>query len=185
MFDQTKTTQAAAQLLHCAGGTMNYMVLIKMLYLADRASLLKRGRPITWDKFKSMKYGPVLSKVHDLITEQADPEDPEIWKQYISDPCDWRVSLSDDPGEGKLSPNEKQFLNEAFEFCKPYLDRPFELAKVLHRDFPEVIEIEKGMQQPLPVKDILEANHVPDEEKDAILSDLAALRDLEGLLVTW
>lgn len=182
MFNESKTTQAAARLLKSANGSMNYMVLIKMLYLADRTSLLKRGRPITWDSFKSMQYGPVLSKVHDLITEQAAPDDPEIWKKFISDPCHWKVDLALDPGEGKLSPNEKKFLDEAFEFCKPYLERPFDLAKILHRDFPEVIDIEKGMQKPLPVKDILDANHVPDEEKNAILREIESVQEMEMLL---
>lgn len=182
MFNEAKTTQAAARLIREAGGTLNYMVLIKMLYLADRESLLRRGRPITWDAFKSMRYGPVLSRVHDLITEQSDPSDHEFWKSFVSDPCDWSVKLLDDPGEGKLSASEKGFLDWAFAECASFVNRPFDLAKKFHKEFPEVIEIEKGKQAPLYFRDILEKNHVPENEMNAILSEIDSLKEMESAL---
>ncbi|EQD35780.1 hypothetical protein B1B_16765, partial [mine drainage metagenome] len=46
---------------------MPYMRLIKLLYFADRASLLEFGRPITGDQYVAMKLGPVLSTVYDRI----------------------------------------------------------------------------------------------------------------------
>src|ERR1022692_1541243 len=42
---------------------MNYMLLIKLLYLLDRRALSLWGRPVTGDDYFSMKYGPVLSEV--------------------------------------------------------------------------------------------------------------------------
>jgi hypothetical protein len=185
MFSELKSTQAAAHLMKRAGGTMNSMVLIKMLYLSDRLSIFRRGRAITGDNYRSMEFGPVLSKVHDLITEQPSPNDRAIWRKYISERVNWKVNLIDDPGEGALSEGERQILDEIFNDYKTFLNRPFDLAEKLHAEFPEVIEIEKGKQQPLTVKDILEANHVSDEEKNAILRDLETLRELDGLLVAW
>ncbi len=53
-FNERKATQAAAYLLQMRGGTMSYMKLIKLLYLADRAALVRFGRPITTDRYVSM-----------------------------------------------------------------------------------------------------------------------------------
>jgi len=75
MFNETKATQAAARFLHLADDHLNYMVLIKLLYLADREALVRWGRPITFDTYYTMKYGPMLSNVHDLITEMSLPEE--------------------------------------------------------------------------------------------------------------
>ena len=41
----------------------DYIKLIKLLYLADRAALIETGSPITGDRYVSMKFGPVLSNV--------------------------------------------------------------------------------------------------------------------------
>jgi uncharacterized phage-associated protein len=67
-FDESKATEAAAFLLSRSDQTMNYMKLIKLLYLADREALIRWGRPISTDRYVSMKHGPVLSNVLNLIS---------------------------------------------------------------------------------------------------------------------
>ena len=47
LFNEAKATQAAARLLFLRGGTMSYVKLIKLLYLADREALIRWGRPVT------------------------------------------------------------------------------------------------------------------------------------------
>lgn len=67
-FKFDKALQAAAYLLRretCR--EMNYMRLLKVLYLADRESIRESGAPITGDKIAAMERGPVLSGVFDLI----------------------------------------------------------------------------------------------------------------------
>ena len=54
-FNEKKATQAAAIFLRLAGNELNYMVLIKYLYLVDRKALSEWGRPITNDRYYSMK----------------------------------------------------------------------------------------------------------------------------------
>jgi len=71
-FNERKATEAAARLLKLRGGTMSYMKLIKLLYLADREALLRWGRPISTDRYVSMDRGPVLSHVLNLVTDEAD-----------------------------------------------------------------------------------------------------------------
>ncbi len=82
VFEERRAAQAASVLLERAGGAMEYIKLIKLLYLADRAALIETGSPITGDRFVSMKYGPVLSNVLNLIKEPK-PREDSIWHRYI------------------------------------------------------------------------------------------------------
>lgn len=68
---------------------MNYMVLIKLLYLADRSSLLETGTPITGDRMVAMPYGPVLSQTYDNINmgEPIMPGADTTWYEYVSEPA--------------------------------------------------------------------------------------------------
>src|SRR5229473_6211455 len=102
-FNERKTTQAASLFLKHGGGRMNYMKLIKLLYLADRGAFLRWGRPVSGDRYFSMKLGPVLSVVHDLITEVPCPGEETIWSQHISPPSNYEVELKADPGSDELS----------------------------------------------------------------------------------
>jgi len=43
---------------------MKYLGLLKLLYLADRDALKEIERPITGDRYFSLKNGPVLSRVN-------------------------------------------------------------------------------------------------------------------------
>jgi uncharacterized phage-associated protein len=176
MFNETKVTQAAARLIEQAGGAMNYMVLIKMLYLADRASLIERGRPITWDEIVAMKLGPVLSKVHDLATEMPNPAEPQYWKIFISEQRDYKVTLISSPGDEELSENEIVLLDSIFEEYKQYLNRPFDLVRLLHSGrFPEIPEVEKGSSESLTYGEILGKIGLPEEQRKAILDEISFL----------
>ena len=59
MFNELKTAQASAYLLHKAGGTMEHLKLMKLLYLADRLSWKEYDKSITGDEYYSLPYGPV------------------------------------------------------------------------------------------------------------------------------
>ena len=83
VFDERRAAQAAARLLDRNGGTMPYIKLIKLLYLADRAALVEGGHPITGDRFVSMRQGPVLSRVLDLIKDDCPAED-SVWHGYVA-----------------------------------------------------------------------------------------------------
>ena len=111
-FNDAKTAQAAAHLLKVNGGTMSYMVLIKLLYLADRQMLLDQGLPITGDRLVSMKHGPVLSHVLDFITHGPKSEPHTAWFTLIGEPSGYDVSLkSEDPPTAELSRYELRLLD--------------------------------------------------------------------------
>ena len=48
-FNEAKAVQIAGFFLRLAGGEMNYMKLIKLMYLVDRTALAEWGRSLTYD----------------------------------------------------------------------------------------------------------------------------------------
>ena len=112
-FNSIKTTQAAGFLLERHRGSMSKGVLIKLLYLADRKLLAKRGQPLTGDQPVSMENGPALSKTYDL-TKGAALEHRAYWEQHITvaRKGDHNLSLKKKTGTEHLSKSEIQALEE-------------------------------------------------------------------------
>ena len=110
-FNERKATQAAAHLLSLHGQRLNYTVLIKLLYLADRTALVERGLPITGDRMVSMPHGTVLSMILDCINAGGMVEDSP-WATAISPPDGYDVRLLDDPGSDELSRYEIELLDQ-------------------------------------------------------------------------
>lgn len=52
-------------------GHMNYMQLIRLLYLADREAIHRWGCPISTDRYVPMENGPVLSFCESLAASPA------------------------------------------------------------------------------------------------------------------
>src|SRR3990172_2573892 len=112
VYEHRKTAQAASYLLSLADGSMNYMVLIKLLYLSDRRSLIETGVPITGDQMVAMPHGSVLSQTYDQIN-MASPVEPEAsapWFEYITEPSDYAVSAKKAPELDELSQYELDVL---------------------------------------------------------------------------
>lgn len=177
-FNEKKATQAAARFLNLANGRMNYMKLIKMLYIADREALLRWGRPITTDVYFSMKHGPVLSEILDLIDEGPNPILGEtFWSRHISKE-DYDVSLKADPSDDQLSEAEEELINEIFGKLG-HLDK-WKLVDIAH-GFPEWQDPE-GSSIRIDYADILKAGNKTPDEIHAIEDELAALSVAEALL---
>ena len=71
IFDERKAAQAAAHLLRRHGSSMPYIKLIKLLYLADRQSLIETGYTITGDQLVAMSDGPALNRVLFFIEDRG------------------------------------------------------------------------------------------------------------------
>ncbi|MCX6361017.1 MAG: Panacea domain-containing protein [Armatimonadetes bacterium] len=87
MYLQRKSIEAAAYLLSKLGGEMPYIKLIKLLYLADREQVRRRGRTLSGDTHWSLSYGPVL----ELTLNSIKGNDP-AWHEYIRTDATARVS---------------------------------------------------------------------------------------------
>jgi len=105
-FHTGKATETACEFLGRAGGQINVMKLVKLVYLLDRLSLDRRGIPVVGGDYLSMRNGPVTSEVLDLVNagRLADERD-DRWEQCISDRLNHEVRLE--------KKTERQYLSEA------------------------------------------------------------------------
>ena len=94
LFNERKTAQAAAYLLHRAGGRLPLLKLVKLMYLAERLSLKTYGEPLTGDSLVSMDHGPVLSRTYDQMKGSVRCVEGG-WDTWISDRADNDLALKD------------------------------------------------------------------------------------------
>ncbi len=150
-FHSEKAVEAAAVLLKLHGKPMNYLGLLKMLYIADRVALERMEQPITGDHYVSMDYGPVLSGVYDLIKGKPAEEALPLWSQFIASRHANQVFLLKDPGAEDLCEEEEEILEQVYRSFG-HLD-PLEVAKWTH-DLPEWSD-PQGSAVPISIEDIL------------------------------
>ena len=111
VFDEMKATQAACYLLSLNAGRMNYLKMIKLLYLADRQYITDWSNSITTDCYVSMDNGPVTSRIYDLIKDSK-TDNGSYWASCIRT-NGYDVFLMKEPGEyDRLSPMEMEVIAE-------------------------------------------------------------------------
>lgn len=125
-FNERKATAAAAVLLAQEGGTMDYMRLVKLLYLAERESLSRLGHPLAGDTYYALDQGPVLSHVLDLCKHRLSG----AWAAQIERSGLWAVRLATTPDLGSLSPAEVAVLEDVAKTHRD-LDQ-WELSTLMH-----------------------------------------------------
>jgi len=158
---------------------MAYMKLLKLLYLTDRKALLEHGRPVTHDRFVSMDHGPVLSQTYNLIVAEESPDVHSYWRQFISEPSNYEVSLLRDAPNSELSRAQEDVIESVFaEFGHM---RRWELVDFCHT-LPEWID-PKGSSIPISLSDVLRAGGMEAEDIDAVVEALSAEDALDQLLV--
>src|ERR1017187_2391669 len=115
-FDERKAAQAAGRLISQSGGEMNYLALLKLLYLIDRQALLSWGKPVTGDKIVAMERGPVLSRIFDLVSQKKQDRPKSAWHNLIPRPAPYvyTVRFSGVPDTSALSEAEVALIDKVF-----------------------------------------------------------------------
>ncbi len=158
-------------------GTINYMVLIKLLYFADRQSLIETGQPITGDRMVSMPHGPVLSQIYEFIS-WGKPVFPRPWFEYISDAQGYDVSLAKTGWESdELSPYEIELL-EKIDGKYGHLNK-WAIRDISH-NLPEW-QNPHGSSLPIDPADILRAAGKSDLEIERITAEAEEMWFLKTL----
>jgi uncharacterized phage-associated protein len=155
-FDFEKTLQAAGVLLD-ADDRMEYMRLLKLLYITDRELLAETGRTLTGDRVVAMKNGPVLSRVYDTIRGQTAQSDR--WSEFIHRDG-YKVVLKKSPGREKLSKREIARLLEMTERFRQL--GIFELSDETHKFQEWQKHYHEGTSNPIPWEDVLVAQGKPE-----------------------
>jgi hypothetical protein len=177
-FDEVKATQIAAELLELHGGVIPYLKLVKLMYLIEREGLLRWGIPLTNDELYSMHNGCVMSRVHDLITEEQLPQ--SYWRQFISAPFgDHEVRLDRKPELEDVSEAERELIREIFATYGRW--GRWDLADFTHK-LPEYRDTPKGKRTPIDYQEILLGAKKSDDDVREILNDLEEVALLEYTL---
>lgn len=137
-FSHRKATQALNWLARQAGGRLNKMAALKLVFFADRYHVRKYGRPVTGDSYLAMNYGPVPSGTKDLayLSEFLSNHERSYAETYLQ-----RSTADAHSFESKAEPETRVFSEtdlEALGFAWAQFGRfdQFALADITH-DYPE------------------------------------------------
>ena len=158
---------------------MNYMKLIKLMYLADRKALLTWGRPITFDRYVCMRHGPVLSGVLDRVNEGDPPGESSFWHRHINRTSRYQVGVKRECAPTRISDAEARVLKEVFEEHGRQ-DR-WALVEHLHDALDEWKD-PGGSSLPIEYRDILLAAGRSEMEAASIVEEIEQLALLDQFL---
>jgi len=177
-LDTRKAIEAAATLLRLTPGRlMDRKRLLALLYLADRESLKKTGRPIIGGKLVAMKFGPIHSEVYNLIKGAGDEQ--TAWSRHFENE-DYRVRLSDEELlVSALSRYEIDLLNEISTQYAGF--GTWDVADATHTEEYKK-NYREGTSTPIALEDLIEAVGrksdesaiVQDAQEKAFFDDLFA-----------
>lgn len=175
-FNLEKSLQAVVAMLHTeTSQRMNYMRLLKVLYICDKESLAEIGRPITGDKVVAMERGPVLNHLYDLIMGKYFCCD--VWDQFIARDG-FNIFIKKMPSLDLLNKFELEKINEIAERYRLFDE--WDMVKLTHT-FQEWQKNDPGnSSKPIPFDDILEAINRMDDA-DSIKKEAAFEKHLAAM----
>ena len=183
MFNERRVAQMAAYLLGRGKGRMNYLKLMKLLYLADRASMKRNGHPISGDRYVSMDHGPVLSQTFNLI-KGAVQFAKQDWNYWIADRANYAVSLKRKVHRealDELSEADLEVLGDVYsKFGK--MDQ-WKLVEYTHRYCSEWKD-PKGSSGPISYEDIFKALGRPRTEAKKLGARVEQHRNIDKLFAS-
>lgn len=176
-----KLIQAASYILSKYKNPLEYIKLIKILYLADRESMGKTGYSITGDNYVSMKNGPVLSALYDLIKNRfKNKPEQYYWNSKFATSGFTIQKICPFIPDGLLSDGEIEILDET--------DKRFhrasysDLINFVHnaKNCPEWRYTESSL--PISRIDILKNQGFSDEEIQSVIQEEQRYRNESELL---
>jgi uncharacterized phage-associated protein len=163
-YDERKATQVACFFINKNNNKpINYLKLLKLMYLADREAFRQAGEPITYDSYCSMKNGLLLSKTYNVIKGESIFGD--FWNNFIIKSSIHFVKMIADPGIGALCAEELDILEEIYQKFGSW--NQWRLVDFTHR-LPEYHKTEKR-SIPVQYEEIMTAVGIPPEEQKEIL----------------
>jgi len=180
-FSTEKTIQAVCVLLQCAKGSMGYLRMLKLLYLADRENLRLSHRPIIGSRIVAMDKGPLHSEVYDLV--KGEHLDEPLWSSYIQKEG-YEIRLLKDPGRSKLSVAELRVLTNISETFKEFDD--WDLVEETHK-LPEWQKNYSAQtantSYTISFEDLIDAVGLA-KEKQKIIDDLKEEMEVDKILAS-
>ena len=181
-FQIGKATETACELLGRAGGQLNIMKLVKLIYLLDRLSLDRRSIPVVGGDYLSMRNGPVTSEMLDLINAgRLCGESDTRWEQCVSDRRDHDIKLEKMPVREHLSVAEMKLLDEIW--AQHGGKDQWQLVEWCHAHCGEWTPLARGCA-PIAVERIGQALGKPPEVVSKLAREAAELNLLDEIFAT-
>jgi len=159
---------------------MNYMKLLKLLYLTERKSLIEATKSISGDRLIAMKNGPLLSETYDLIKDSAAGRADGYWCERIStNGYDVKIKEGVIIDDEDLSEADELRLNQIYDQFGA-MDE-FELVDWTHKNLPEWSD-PKGTSRAIPTRDIFYGAGLSEAIVTKKERDLYELSQFERLL---
>ena len=107
-YNRDKARNAVLWVIHNNGGPVDKMRLVRLAFLADRASLSRHGRPIFGGKYMAMSHGPVSSELLDDLNGRVQEPHPLFVYQKQNHSVEALSKLNDE----HLSVSDLKVLSE-------------------------------------------------------------------------
>lgn len=179
-FQPRKAIHAASVLARQeANSTITRLRLLKLLYIADRRMIERKGRPLFRARASALDNGPLHSPVYHLIQGES-LETPE-WDKHFRCEGPRNIVMHNEPAPASLSEYEIKLL---VEVSKDYADfDDYELVTETHKFAEYRDSYVPGTSKPIPIEAIIKA--VGRESETArILADIDAAQQMDKLLET-
>jgi len=144
VFDPQKSTQVLNYFAIKAGGQINKMKTLKLVFLADRYHLRRYGRLITNDNYLAMEHGPVPSATRDIAesNDYLDATTKRYSQEFIRPSGNWKLRSVEEVDESILSESDLQALEFAWDTFGHLTQ--FQLRDMTH-EYPEWAELKDGI----------------------------------------
>lgn len=167
-FDHLKSVQTVAYFVRKAGGSIEKLKLIKLIYLAERQSIQRRGRPMNFDSYLSLPHGPIASSALNGIDHKFTRSE---WDALEIAENKRDVSIATEVSDDHLSRSDRAILDAIWgQFGAMTASK---IRNWTHKHCPEYVEVGPSSSMPIDIADIFEQVGNADP--------LAAARELKNL----
>lgn len=171
-----KATDAIARLIEKSGKDVDYLRIAKLIYLADRRSILARGVPIFGGKYFSMNKGPTISEFMNYTHSRNAPR----WVEVISIRDGNALNIIGKTNYNSLSEYEIKVLDSIVE--EHFNQTTVELVKWCHENCPEYEEVSVGARKPIEVEAMLKFGGKNQNQIAKVLAMAQEIQELDALL---
>lgn len=173
--NERKVTDAVARLIEKSGADVDYLRVMKLVYLSDRAAIAKRGSPIVGGHYYSMRKGPTVGEVMDCVHHRSAPR----WKEFISARKGNALNLLARPSYSSLSAPEIEILDAVV--AEHFSRSTDDLVVWCHENCPEYVEVFWG-RKPIEIESILRAEKKSPGHIEKIAARAKELEELHAIL---
>ncbi len=173
--NERKAADAVARLIEKSGADVDYLRIMKLMYLADRVAITTRGIPIVGGHYFSMRKGPAISEVMNFVNRQNVAK----WKTLISPRKGNALNLLAKPDYESLSDPEIEILDAVVS--EHFGRSTDDLVQWCHQHCAEYKEVSFWARKPIEIEEIMEAENKSPAQIEKIVARANELQELHGI----